>query len=139
MAQYARLSAIEQQRIYKLYLDTANNEFYLATTLFDEQSGVAEEIVVEDSFCSPVLLENGISLEDVRILTNDYYSGSSSDNMYIISFAPDGTSQAAVVQIGDQKTEYTLSINDITGKSKLYTGTVSDVKIDTIDIDAEYF
>ena len=57
--------------------------------------------------------------------------------MYLIAFAPDGTSQTAVVQIGDGETHYTLSVNEVTGKSKLYPGTVKDVKIDTVDLDAE--
>ena len=138
MAQYSRVTAIEQQRAYKLYLDTINNEFYVVTTLFDEQNGIAEEIVVEDSLCTPVTLPDSITLEDVRVLTNNYNSGDNSKDVYIITFAPDGTSQAAVVQIGDQQTHYTLSVNEITGKSKLYTGTIDNVKIDTIDIDAEY-
>jgi type II secretion system protein H len=139
MAQYARLSAVEQQRVYKLYLDTANNEFFLATTVVDDQSQAAEEIVIEDSFCAPVLLEKGITIKDVRIISNSYETGSETKNMYTIAFAPDGTSQAAVVQIGDERTDYSLSVNDITGKSKLFQGTVNDVKIDTIDIDAEYY
>ncbi|MBN1973761.1 MAG: prepilin-type N-terminal cleavage/methylation domain-containing protein [Sedimentisphaerales bacterium] len=139
MAQYARMSAIEQQRAYKLYIDNANHEFYLITTLFDEENRVAEEIVIEESLCAPVVLENSIVIEDVQVLANDYNSGSSSSNLYIITFAPDGTSQTAAVQIGDQQTHYTLSVNEITGKSKLYPGTIDDIKIDTIDIDAEYY
>lgn len=140
MAQYARMSAIEQQNVYKLYIDNANNEFYLLTTVVDEENGTAEEIVIEDSLVAPVILEDPIIIEDVRLFSNDYNSGSTSSNQYIINFAPDGTSQASVVQIGDQqKIHYTLSVNEITGKSKLYTGTIDDVKIDTIDIDAENY
>ncbi|MBN2588839.1 MAG: prepilin-type N-terminal cleavage/methylation domain-containing protein [Sedimentisphaerales bacterium] len=139
MAQYARMSAIENQRVYKLYLDNANNEFYLLTTLFDEQNGTAEEILIEDNIVSPVYLEEPITIEDVRILSNDYNSGSSSSNQYIIAFTPDGTSQTSAVQIGDQQSHYTLSVNEVTGKSKLIEGTIDDVKVDTIDIDAENF
>ena len=139
MSQYARMSAIEEQRAYKLYIDKANNEFYLLTTLFDEETQVAEEIVVEDSLVAPVILEGSVIIEDVRIISNDYYSGSTASDQYIITFAPEGTSQTAVVQVGDEKTNYTLSINEVTGKAKLINGTIDDVKIDTIDIDAEYF
>lgn len=139
MAQYARMSAIENQRPYKLYLDNANNEFYLLTTISDEENGTAEEIVVEESLVAPVELEDTIIIEDVRVLTNDYNSGGSSSNQYIITFAPDGTSQTSVVQIGDQQTHFTLSVNEVTGKSKLIEGIIEDVKVDTIDIDAEYY
>ena len=136
MAQYARMSAVEQQTAYKLYIDMNNNEFYLATAFFDEQ-GAAQEVIIEDSFCKPVTLENGITIEDARVLSNDYDLGNTSNSMYLIAFAPDGTSQTAVVQIGDGETHYTLSVNEVTGKSKLYPGTVKDVKIDTVDLDAE--
>ena len=111
---------LSNQRAYKLYLDNANNEFYLLTTLVDEENGTAEEIVVEDSLVAPVVLEDPITIEDVRLYSNDYNSGSSSSNQYIIAFAPDGTSQTSVVQIGDQQNHYTLSVNEVTGKSKLY-------------------
>jgi prepilin-type N-terminal cleavage/methylation domain-containing protein len=136
MAQYARMSAVEQQRAYKIYIDNANQEFYLLTTLFDEERGTAEEIVIEESMCAPVTLEGAITIEDVRVLSNDYDTARTSNNIYIIAFSPDGTAQSAVVQIGNGKTHYTLSINEVTGKSKLYTGTIENVKIDTIDIDA---
>jgi type II secretion system protein H len=138
MAQYARMSAIEQQRAYKLYVDNVNQEFYLVTTLFDEQSQTSEEIVVRDSICSPVTLEHHITVEDVRVLSNDYDTARTSNNLYIIAFSPDGTSQSSVVQIGDGETHYTLSVNEVTGKSKLYTGTIDNVKLDTVDLDAGY-
>jgi prepilin-type N-terminal cleavage/methylation domain-containing protein len=138
MAQYARMAAIENQRVYKLYIDNANNEFYLLTTLFDEENGTAQEIVVEEAIVKPVILDSFITIEDVRLYSNDYNTGSSSSNQYIIAFAPDGTSQTSVVQIGDQESHFTLSVNEITGKSKLIEGTIEDVKVDTIDIDAEY-
>jgi len=139
MSQYARMSAIEEQRAYKLYIDKANNEFYLLTTIFDEETQTAEEIVLEDSLVAPVTLEGATMIEDVRLVSNDNYSGSTSSDQYIITFAPDGSSQTAIVQIGDEKTTFTLSINEVTGKSKLIKGTVDDVEIDTIDIDAEYY
>ena len=139
MAQYARMEAIEQQRAFKLYVDNANQEFYLLTTIVDEENGTAEEIVIDDPIVAPVVLDGSIEIKDVRIITNDYNSGGTSSNQYIITFSPDGTSQASVIQIGDEKTNYTLSINEITGKSKLYAGTIDNVKVDTIDIDAEYY
>ncbi len=138
MAQFARMSAVEQQRAYKLYIDNTNQEFYLLTTLVDEESGTAEEIIIEDSLCAPVVLEGSIIIEDVRVLSNDYDTANTPRNIYVIAFAPDGTSQSAVVQIGDkEKIHYTLSVNEVTGKSKLFAGTIENVKIDTIDLDAE--
>ena len=139
MSQYARMSAIEYNRAYKLYIDNTNNEFYLLTTLFDEDNRNAEEIVIEEPLVKPVLLDEPTVIEDVRVLSNDYNAGSSSRSEYIITFAPDGTSQTSVIQIGDQQSHYTLSINEITGKSKLIEGTIDDIEIDTIDLDNEYY
>jgi prepilin-type N-terminal cleavage/methylation domain-containing protein len=136
MAQYARMSAVEEQRAYKLYLDTTNNEFYLATTDFDD-SGASQEVVIDNSFCAPITLNSPINIEDVRVLSNDYNLGNTSKNMYMIAFAPDGTSQTSLAQIGDGKVHYTLSVNEITGKSKLYPTVADNVKVDTIDLDAE--
>lgn len=136
MAQYARMSAIEEQRAYKLYVDNTNNEFYLATTDFDD-NGAAQEIIIDNSFCAPVTLNSPIAIEDVRVLSNDYSLGNTSKNMYLIAFAPDGTSQDSLVQIGDGQVHYTLSINEITGKTKLYPTIADNVKIDTIDLDAQ--
>ena len=136
MAQYARMTAIEQQRAYKIYLDMTNQEFYLVTTLVDEKNETAEEVIIQESL-APVVLEGYVTIEDVRILSNDNNVGSNSD-MYIISFLPDGTSQTAVVQIGDGKNHYTLSVNEVTGKSKLFQTTIENVKIDLYDIDAGY-
>ena len=139
MAQYGRMSAIEEQRAYKIYLDIANNEFYLTTTDFDEQSGYIEEVIVREPMCAPVQLDDSITIEDARVLSNDYDLGNRSNNMYTIAFAPNGTSQSAVVQIGDGQNHYTLSVNEMTGKSKLYDGTIDNVKLDTIDLDAEMY
>ena len=98
-----------------------NQEFYLVTTLVDEKNETAEEVIIQESLVAPVVLEGYVTIEDVRILSNDNNIGSNSD-MYIISFLPDGTSQTAVVQIGDGKNHYTIE----------------NVKIDLYDIDAGY-
>jgi ribosomal protein L2 len=65
------------------------------------------------------------------------------DEEQAIVFSPDGTAQPAVIQIGDGKTHYTISISTATGRAKMYFGaaedlkTGTDVRIGTIDLDAE--
>ena len=134
-AQYARLSAIEQQTIYKFCIDTSTNEFYLVTTLSDVEAGTVEEVIVEDSMCRPILLENGLIFEDIQILSNEYNLGSSG-GLEIIVFTPNGTAQTALIQIGNGKAHYTLSINGVTGKSKIYSTAMDYVPVDTVDLDA---
>jgi type II secretion system protein H len=136
-AKYARMMAIEQQRRYTLCLDSLNNEFYLVTTLFDEQTGQADEIIVNDPYCRPVILEDNIRFENVQITPISSEIAAWTEDLSTIVFLPDGTAQSAVVQIGNEKTHYALSINAATGKAKLVPGTIENIKASTIDLDAE--
>ena len=52
-------------------------------------------------------------------------------------FSPNGSAQTAVVQIGDGKTHYAISISAATGKAKIYFGISEDIEVRIIDLDAE--
>ena len=136
-AKYARMMAVEQQRQYKLCLDTLNNGFYLVTTLSDTESGQIGEIIVRDTYCKPVTLEGNIKFEGIQITPIAMETTTGTEDLPTIIFLPDGTAQSAVVQIGDEKTHYTVSINAATGKAKLVPGTIENVKVSTVDLDAE--
>ena len=141
-AKYARIMAIEKQRQYKIQLDVANNGFYLATTQWDEEAEQTEQIVVKDSYCKPVEFEGDVKFEDVQI-TPTGLETTTNDEEQAIVFSPNGTVQPTVIQIGDGKTHYTISISAATGRAKMYFGTIEDVKTGTdvrigaIDLDAE--
>ena len=136
-AKYARMMAVEQQKRYKLCLDILNNGFYLVTTLSDVESGQIGEIIVRDPYCKPVTLEGNIKFEDIQITPIAMETTTGTEDLPTIIFLPDGTAQSAVVQIGDEKTHYTISINAATGKAKLVPGTIENVKVSTVDLDAE--
>lgn len=136
-AKYARMMAIEQQRQYKLCLDTLNNTYYLVTTITDFESGQFEETIVRDPYCKPVILERNIKFEGIQITPIALETTTETEDLPTIIFLPDGTAQSAVVQIGDEKTHYTVSINAATGKAKLVPGTIENVKVSTVDLDAE--
>jgi prepilin-type N-terminal cleavage/methylation domain-containing protein len=141
-AKYARIMAIEKQRQYEIQLDVANNAFYLTTTQWNEDTEQTEQIVVKDSFCKPVEFEGDVKFEDVQI-TPTGLETTTDDEEQAIVFLSNGTAQSAVIQVGDGKTHYTISISTATGKAKLYFGAVEDVKTGTdvrigaIDLDAE--
>ena len=135
-AKYARVTAIEKQKQYKLYLDTRNNEFYLVTPVFDETNGYMGEEIVQDTYCKPVTLENDIKFEDIEVTPIGIETNNLANDLSVIVFSPDGTAQTAVVQIGNGQTHYTLSVIAATGKVKLYPGTVDNVRISTVDLDA---
>ena len=55
----------------------------------------------------------------------------------MITFSPDGTAHPAVIQIGDSKTHYAITISGATGKAKITFGTAENVMAGTVDLDAE--
>ena len=137
-AKYARIMAIEKRRQYKIEFEEGNTGFYLSTRQFDEESGQAEETIVRDSFCRPVEFEGDVKFEDIQIMpigleTTD----ESNEDVQSIIFLPNGTAQSVVVQIGDGKTHYAVSISAATAKAKIYFGTSEDVDVGVIDLDAE--
>ncbi len=142
-AKYARIMAIEKQRQYEIQLDVANNAFYLTTTQWDEDTEQTEQMVVKDSYCKPVEFEGDVKFEDVQITPTGLETTTEDDEGQAIVFLPNGTAQSAVIQVGDGKTHYTISISTATGKAKMYFGAVEDVKTGTdvrigvIDLDAE--
>jgi prepilin-type N-terminal cleavage/methylation domain-containing protein len=135
-AKYARVTAIEKQKQYKLYLDTRNNEFYLVTPIFDETNGFMGEEIVQDTYCKPVTLENDIQFEEIEVTPIGLETNNLTNDLSVIVFSPDGTAQTAVVQIGNGQMHYTLSIVAATGKVKLSPGTIDNVRITTVDLDA---
>ncbi|MHC4243897.1 MAG: prepilin-type N-terminal cleavage/methylation domain-containing protein [Planctomycetota bacterium] len=137
-AKYARIMAIEKQRQYKIVLDTANNGFHLVTTELDEEGGQTEQMIVSDSFCKPVAFDDEIQFEDIKIApTSLVTTTEDEEDEQSVAFSANGTAQTAVIQIGNGKTHYTISISSATGKAKVYDGIVEDVDVGVIDLDAE--
>lgn len=136
-AKYARIKAVEQQRQYRLCMDVLNNGFYLVTTLFDEETGQICQTIVRDPYCKPVTFEDDIRFENIQITPIGMETFTETEDLQTIVFSPDGTAQSAVVQIGNEKIDYTLSINAATGKAKLVLGSVENVKVSTVDLDAQ--
>jgi prepilin-type N-terminal cleavage/methylation domain-containing protein len=137
-AKYARIMAIEKHRQYKLVLDTANNGFHLITTELDEESGQTEQIIVRDSLCKPVTFSSEILFEDIKIIPTSLLTTTEEDeDEQSIVFSANGTAQTAVIQIGNGKTHYTITVSSATGKVKVYEGINEDVNIGFEDLDAE--
>ncbi len=137
-AKYARIMAIEQQRQYKLILDTINNGFFLTTVVVDEISGQAKLIIVRDPYCKPFVFDSDIRYEDIQITPTGFETTSDFEGQQTIVFSPDGTAQSAIVQIGNGDTHYSLCINAATGKPEISFGTAENMQINSTDLDAEY-
>jgi hypothetical protein len=118
-------------------LDLANKGFYLTTVLWDEESGRAQQEIVKNFYCKPVQFQGDVVFEAVQIVPSGWETESVNEEQQTISFSPNGTAQSSVVQIGDGKTHYSISISPATGRAKMFFGTAENVKVGTTDLDAE--
>ena len=134
-AKYARTMAVEQQRRYRLCLDERNQGFFLVTTVYDQESGEIADVVVTDPYCKPVSFEGSIAFEKIEIISAGDM-GAAYEDLPTVVFMPDGTAETAIIQIGNGRTSYTVSVNAAIGKVKLIVGTVENVEVSTIDLDA---
>jgi prepilin-type N-terminal cleavage/methylation domain-containing protein len=136
-AKYARIRAIEQQQPHEIQLDVANNRFFLTTSRWNEQTEKMEQVVVQNYYCRPVELGGEVKFEDINVMPTGSETTAESEQEQSITFAADGTAESAIVQIGDGKNHYTVSICAPTGKATMYLGTADKVRSTTVDLDAE--
>ena len=135
-AQYARIMAIEQQSRYTLQLDAANNRFWLATAQWDAETGQTTQVIVQDYYCRPIEFAGDVKFEDIQIAPTSLET-SETDEGDAIVFLPNGSTSSAVIRIGDDKTNYAISIDAATGKATLYFGETEEIKASSVDLDAE--
>jgi len=135
-AQYARIMAIEQQSRYTLQLDAANNRFWLATAQWDAEAGQTTQVIVQDYYCRPIELTGDVKFEDVQIAPMSLETAETDEGDAMV-FLPNGSASSAVIRIGDGKTHYAISIDAATGKATMYFGTAEEIKMNSVDLDAE--
>jgi prepilin-type N-terminal cleavage/methylation domain-containing protein len=131
-AKYGRIKAIEQQRRCKIELDATNGGFWLVVDQLNEETEQTEQTIVRDFYSKPVEFAETVKFEEIQI--TPIGSEETSEETAIV-FLPNGTSQSAVIQIGNGKNHYTVSICAATGRARIYQGTSEQVQIKTIDLD----
>ena len=142
-AKLARIMAIERQTPYKIKLaaDAANNGFGLVIDEFNQETEQTEQVVVRDLYFKPVEFGGDVKFEGVQITPAGWEAATETDEAGEIVFSPSGTADSAVIQIGDGKNHYTVSISAATGRATMYFGTAEkvkeEVKIGTIDLEKE--
>lgn len=132
IAKYGRIKAIEQQRRYKIQMDVINGGFWLLVDQLNEETEQTEQTVVRDFYSKPVEFVGAVKFEDIQITPIGLEETSEET---AIVFLPNGTSQSAVIQIGNGKNHYTISICASTGRAKIYQGTSEKVQTKTFDLD----
>lgn len=134
-ARYARMAAIEQRIPCIIELDREGSVFAVLTYGVNTETGQTEMIPVLGSyFKKPVEFGGDVRFEEVRIASVGESMVVEEEEEAIV-FLPNGTAEAAVVQIGDGKNHYTASICAATGKTRLYSGTADAVGSPTTDLD----
>ncbi len=137
LARYARTAAIERQQAHTLHVDRKNGRCWVTTAKRDAQGLAWEQVIVKNSFCRPVALPEGVQVEQVAV---DRRQGNQPRDQEeagdTIVFLADGTADAVVVQIGDDRTHYTLRINASTGKGSLVAGQAPASAEATVDLEA---
>ncbi len=137
-AKHARLNAIERQSPCVLSINTEEKTFVLLVYSVDELTGLAEQIMLNDFyFKKPVVLPDDVEFAGIKIATVDGTEIDNTQQETEIAFLPDGTSQRATVQIGNQRHIYTVCISAATGRAKVYPGTGQDIEPTTVDLEEQ--
>jgi type II secretory pathway pseudopilin PulG len=137
-AKHARLTAIERQSPCMMELDTEENRFALVIYALDVETGRTEQVPLRDFyFKKPVEFAGDVEFEDIQITPIGEREMAEADEEKTIVFSPDGTAQSAVIQMGDGRNHYTVSISAATGRAKMHFGTADEVETGTVDLDEE--
>ncbi len=125
-AKYARVLAIEKQSSCRLVLNKVENSLCLVV------SG-GKNRVVRDEYFRPRQFGGDIEFEGVEVATENGSVGG--DGPAAIVFRSDGTTDSAVVQIGDGKNHCTVYISAATGKARAEAGMAKETTADVVDLD----
>ena len=137
MGKYARMCAIEEGQACYLYLDSVQKQFYLVAPVYDSYSQTKKQAVVSNPYCRKKTLGDGIEFEyvDIKPIMEGFeYERDATDS---IAFFPDGTCDAAVVQIGNGRHSVTVVFSSAYARITVYDGVADDVKdeMQAIDLD----
>jgi prepilin-type N-terminal cleavage/methylation domain-containing protein len=137
-AKFARITAIEQQEITVIEMNKDENLFAVVVEHYNPQSGEVEKVSVKNQFSKPEKFATGVQFEEIQINNLGVpVVMDESETTLSIFFYPDGTSQASIVQIGDGKDHYTVTINPATGRAKLFPGTADKAETGVVDLNLE--
>ena len=137
-AKFARITAIEQQEICAIEINKDENLYGAVVERYNPESGEVERVLVRNQFSKPEKLPGSVQFEEIQVnnLGVPLTMEESGASMFIL-FYPDGTSQASIVQIGDGKDHFTITINPVTGRTKLFNGTADKAETGVVDLNLE--
>lgn len=128
-ARSGRLYAVEHQQPCRLVLDSQNKQFFLMAGDGSDEADSEGMTIISTPWSRRVQLHDHVSYESVKIVgrTDEAEGG--------ILFRPDGTSDYAMIQLGDGKIHYTIAVSGGTGRARLLEGEAEQIQPDQIDLD----
>jgi prepilin-type N-terminal cleavage/methylation domain-containing protein len=131
-AQFARVQAVDSQRSCEVMLDPKTRSVHVAVLLKKGQQ------LVRNAYSKPYQFSEDVTFERIDILPSrptDMGLDESVPNT-MISFHPDGSADAAVVQVGNGKTHWTLYVSSGTGMAKTELGPAKENAVTmVVDLD----
>jgi prepilin-type N-terminal cleavage/methylation domain-containing protein len=138
MAQYARISAIEQHTTMNMYFNKKKKRVWLGTLSLNANTQDTQKKVVRNSYCRPVEFTGAVGLESVRITkTRAVGNSGEEDRSDVLSFYPDGTADSGAIGIGDSIRHYSIGVCAATARARLIKGKVSGLDTASIDLEAK--
>jgi hypothetical protein len=134
-AKYARLVAVEKQKSCRLVLDDEASRFALTFSQNNADGEMEGKGVIANQYSRPATFADGVIYEKIAIVPSGE-PDEDTENQNMITFYPDGTADTAVIQIGDGKNVYTVSIQAATGKAKVIRGLPDEMAMGVVDLDA---
>ena len=125
-ARYARVLAIESQRACELVIDPSSKMYYIVQV--DE--GNEEAVRVSSMWHRPRKLDDSVSFDRVIAIQTGTAGGVGG-----ITFRPDGSADAAMIQLGNGQRYYTVQISAATARATLNAGMAEVYEPDQIDLD----
>ena len=126
-ARYARVLAIESRQSCQLVVDSQNRRYYI----IQSDARQDETAMISNLWHRPGKLDESVAFEQVLVIRSEATGQSGS----MITFRPDGSADAATVQLGNGQRAYTVQISPATARATLIAGTVETYEADQVDLD----
>ena len=139
MGKYARIYAIENRQVCRMYLDRQQEQMFLVALADNDAAEGNQETMISNPYCRKKTLKSGVEFEDVQIqpLADEGNDPLTQDSC--INFYPDGSCDGAVVQIGNGRHSMTTIFLSAYAKVKVFEGSADQItcRMQAIDLDAE--
>jgi Tfp pilus assembly protein FimT len=136
-AKYARGTAVEQQKVCVLTIDAANRQVMVMVENWDEENSQTVASETKNAYWRTVSLGGDAQFEMVAVDQSDMdvSQAAEGEGIFTVRFRQDGTSQNAVIQVGDGTRHYVVTVSEATGLARVEEGVATDFKSDTIDLE----